>query len=102
LGKIWNKTIADNKTSFDHLQEHKNGFANIISENCKNKILKPHSKLGFDYEGKTEALQHISKIDPIRNLFMYNHEINGLKPISRYALCWQRNILLCQHGRWNT
>jgi protein required for attachment to host cells len=77
LDKMWNKTVADNKNGFDHLQEHKNGFANIISENCKTKILKTTFKeLGFDYEGKTEALQHISKIDPIRNLFMYNQYAN--------------------------
>jgi len=60
---IWNKTVADNKNGFDHLQEHKNGFVNIISENCKTKILKTTFKdLGFDFEGKTQALQHVSII----------------------------------------
>ncbi|WP_339889838.1 hypothetical protein [uncultured Flavobacterium sp.] len=74
---IWKKTVSDNKKGFDHLQEHRMGFANIISENAKTTIVKTTFKeLGFNYEGTTEALTHTSIIDPNRNLFMYNQYAN--------------------------
>lgn len=77
LDGMWNKTVSDNKEGFDHLQEHNNSFATIISNNCKTKVLKTTFKeLGFDFEGNTQALQHKSIIDPIRNLFMYNQYAN--------------------------
>lgn len=96
LDNIWNKTISDNKNGFDHLQEHKNGFANIISENCKTKVLKTTFKeFGFDYEGKTQALQHISIIDPVRNLFMYNQYANNWVKNHSVGMRYVGEILYC-------
>lgn len=96
LDNIWNKTISDNKNGFDHLQEHKNGFLYLISENCKTKILKTTFKeLGFDYEGKTQALQHISEIDPIRNLFMYNQYANKWVKNHSVGMRYIGEIIFC-------
>jgi hypothetical protein len=96
---IWNKTVSDNKNGFDHLQEHKNGFANVISENCKTKILKTNFKeLGFDFEGKTQALQHTSIIDPIRNLFMYNQYANGWVNNHSVGMRYKGEIIYCANS----
>lgn len=99
LDNIWNKTISDNKNGFDHLQEHKNGFANIISENCKTKIIKTTFKeLGFDFEGKTQALQHVSIIDPIRNLFMYNQYANKWVNNHSVGMRYKGDIIYCANS----
>jgi protein required for attachment to host cells len=99
LDNIWNKTVSDNKKGFDHLQEHKNGFANIIAEDCKTKILKTTFKeLGFDFEGKTQALQHVSIIDPIRNLFMYNQYANGWVKNHSVGMRYVGEIFYCANS----
>lgn len=96
LDNIWNKTISDNKNGFDHLQEHKNGFANIISEGCKTKVLKTTFKeLGFNHEGNTQALQHVSIIDPIRNLFMYNQYANNWVKNHSVGMRYVGEIIYC-------
>jgi hypothetical protein len=99
LDNIWNKTVADNKNGFDHLQEHKNGFANVIAENCKTKVLKTTFKeLGFDFEGKTQALQHVSIIDPVRNIFMYNQYANGWVKNHSVGMRYMGEILYCANS----
>ncbi len=99
LDNIWNKTVSDNKKGFDHLQEHKNGFANIIAEDCKTKILKTTFKdLGFDFEGKTQALQHVSIIDPVRNLFMYNQYANGWVKNHSVGMRYVGEIFYCANS----
>lgn len=99
LDNIWNKTVADNKDGFDHLQEHKNAFATVISENAKTKIIKTTFKdLGFDYPGKTQALQHVSIIDPIRNLFMYNQYANGWVKQHSVGMRYMGEILYCANS----
>lgn len=99
LDNCFNKTVSDNKDGFDHLQEHKNGFANIISENCKTKILKTTFKdLGFDLEGKTQALQHVSIIDPIRNLFMYNQYANKWVKNHSVGMRYVGDIIYCANS----
>ncbi len=96
LDNSFNKTVADNKNGFDHLQEHKNGFANVISENAKTKIVKTTFKdLGFDLEGKTQALTHVSIIDPIRNLFMYNQYANGWVKNHSVGMGYRGEIYYC-------
>lgn len=96
LDSSFNKTVADNKNGFDHLQEHKNGFANVISENAKTKIVKTTFKeLGFNYEGKTQALTHVSIIDPIRNLFMYNQYANGWVKNHSVGMGYRGEIYYC-------
>lgn len=95
---IWKKTVSDNKKGFDHLQEHRSGFANIISENAKTAIVKTTFKeLGFDYEGNTEALTHTSVIDPNRNLFMYNQYANGWVKNHSVGMRYV-NILFCANS----
>ena len=83
IDDIWNKTLADNGLKgFKHLQEHKDGFAHVISDDAKVFIENTTFKaLGFNYDGTTQALKGISIIDPNRNLFMYN----------QYANKWVRN-----------
>jgi hypothetical protein len=99
LDSCFNKTVADNKNGFDHLQEHKNGFANVISENCKTKVLKTTFKdLGFDLEGKTQALQHVSIIDPNRNLFMYNQYANGWVKNHSVGMRYVGDIIYCANS----
>lgn len=55
---LWGKSLKDNKFIM-HLQEHKQGFKFVISDNDD---LKAYAKtftwkeLGYDFEGKTEAL----------------------------------------------
>lgn len=96
LDNVWNKTLADNKNGFDHLQEHKNGFANVISENAKTKIVKTTFKdLGFDYDGKTQALTHVSIIDPVRNLFMYNQYANNWVKNHSVGMGYRGDIFYC-------
>lgn len=97
LDNVWNKTIADNKgAGFDHLQEHRNGFATVISENAKTKIVKTTFRdLGFDYDGKTQALQHVSIIDPIRNLFMYNQYANNWVKQHSVGMGYRGDIFYC-------
>lgn len=96
LDGVWNKTISDNKNGFDHLQEHYNSFANIIATNCKTTILKTTFKeLGFDFEGTTQALQHKSIIDPIRNLFMYNQYANEWVKNHSVGMIYKGDVLYC-------
>ncbi len=99
LDNMWNKTVADNKNGFDHMQEHKNGFAFIIAEDCKTKILKTTFKdLGFNYEGKTQALQHVSIIDAVRNLFMYNQYANGWVKNHSVGMRYMGDIIYCANS----
>jgi hypothetical protein len=76
---IWKKSLSENKMIM-HLQEHRMIFKNIISDG---KNLKAYvkdyswSELGFDFEGKTQALVFESTIEKKRNEEMFNQYANG-------------------------
>lgn len=72
----WNKTVADNKTSF-HLKQHENRFEGLIS----NKALNFNEDINFnqfglpDFAAKANFNQFI--IDRKKNKFMFDKYVNG-------------------------
>lgn len=74
---IWTKSIQEQKNLY-LLQEHKMTFANIISDDVKaiTKYME-WSDLGFNYEGKTQALIFDSNISKERNTFMFEQYAKG-------------------------
>lgn len=76
---LWDKSLKENKRVL-HLEEHKRGFANIISKGAD---LKAYAQtvtwksLGFDMEGKTEALTFDSNIRKSQHAFMHEQYAKG-------------------------
>ena len=78
---LWAKTISESKQLF-LLQEHEMEFEKVIADSFKNQfnLSTPKyqwSKLGADFEGKTEVLQLDVVIDNERNPFMFNQYSKG-------------------------
>lgn len=79
LKGIWKKTLKENKR-IRHIQEHKTGFENIISDK---EDLKSFTKiynwkdLGIDAEGNTEALVFDSNVKQSRNAQMFKEYKDG-------------------------
>lgn len=74
LPGIWNKSVKENKNIM-HLQEHKMEFDKIIADGDDLKAyVKEYTwkELGFNMEGKTEALVFESSISKDRNNYMFN------------------------------
>lgn len=79
IPNLWKKSLKDNNLIM-HLQEHTMRFENIISDGDKLKALTRDyawSELGFDFEGKTQALVFESTIERKRNEFMFLQYANG-------------------------
>lgn len=73
----WNRT-AKNQNRGLHLQEHKNQFDKLISDEVSFKVeVKPWKDLGFDYEGSTECLVMYSKAEKETNPFMFEKYVKG-------------------------
>lgn len=77
---IWNKSLKENKRIL-HVQEHKsNEFDKIISsgEDLKASV-KTYSwkQLGYDVEGKTQALVFDSVVKESRNAYMFDQYSKG-------------------------
>jgi hypothetical protein len=74
------KSIQENK-SIMHVQEHKmQEFSKIISDGEDLEVYTKNFKwkdLGFDFEGKTEALIFLSKVRRDRNPEMYKNYMKG-------------------------
>ena len=76
---LWNKSLKENQR-IKHKQEHGNTFAHIIADK---EDLKAFTKtyewkeLGYDVEGKTQALVFDSTIRKSRNEYMYNQYKEG-------------------------
>jgi len=74
---LWNKSLKEQKSLY-LLQEHQMKFDHIISD-----IVKASAKtmtwkeLGFDFEGKTEALIFDSEIEKSRNPYMFDQYARG-------------------------
>ena len=74
---IWKKSIKDKK-SFYLLKSHKMDFEFIISDSMTATAENIEwRKLGFDYDGKTQALIFSGEIHKDRNEFMFNQYANG-------------------------
>jgi hypothetical protein len=115
INGIWNKTIKENKR-IKHIQEHEMKFDKIISDKEDLDIyVKQYTwrDLGYDVEGKTEALVFDSVVKRKRNAFMYeqykqnnvdNHSVgmyyvtikmafnSSLEEDSEYKEVWDEHI----------
>jgi hypothetical protein len=79
LPGIWSKSLKENKT-IKHLQEHEMRFDKVISDkNDLNAYAKTYTwaKLGYEYEGKTQALVFDSVVKRDRNDFMFKQYAGG-------------------------
>lgn len=79
INGLWKKSLSENKMLM-HLQEHTMKFDHVISDGTELKAyVKTMSwdKLGFTYEGSTEALIFESTIKKDRNEFMYEQYKKG-------------------------
>lgn len=73
----WNRTAKNQKNGL-HLQEHKNQFDKLISDEVSFKVeVKTWKDLGFDYEGSTECLVMYSKVEKETNPFMFERYVKG-------------------------
>jgi hypothetical protein len=74
---IWTKSIQEQKNLY-LLQEHKMTFKNIISDKVK-ALTKFYEwkELGYNYEGKTQALLFDSTISKDRNEYMFEQYAKG-------------------------
>ena len=74
---IWNKSVKEQKNIL-LLQEHQMKFNSIISDNVTASVKKMSwNKLGYDFEGDTEALIFDSEIEKERNEFMFKQYSKG-------------------------
>lgn len=107
---IWNKTVKENKNML-HVQEHKsNEFKSIISDGDDlEAIVKEYTwkELGFDINGKTEALQFNSKVRKDRNEYMFdayakgrvkNHSV-GMRYV-KIVMCIDNEDYGAEHEAW--
>ena len=80
LPGIWNKSLKENRFIM-HVQEHRSSeFDKIISEGKDLKAYTADYKwtdLGYDFEGKTQALMFESIVRKNRNPFMFNQYAKG-------------------------
>jgi hypothetical protein len=102
IPNLWKKSLSETKILY-LLQEHEMEFEKIIADSVKDE-LKAYtenvawSKLGYSYEGKTQALIFDTQIKKEVNPFMfelykqgrvYNHSV-GMRYVKLY-LCANRN-----------
>lgn len=77
INGLWKKTLKEVKSLY-HLQEHEMKFDHVISD-----LVTPFTKkmswqkLGYDFEGETEALIFESEIEKARNPFMFEQYARG-------------------------
>lgn len=74
---IWNKTLKDGR-KFRLLQEHEMKFDHVISDKVSAHVKNiDWTKIGYSFDGKTQALMFDAEIEPTRNPFMYKQYLNG-------------------------
>jgi len=79
LPKLWNKSLKENRNIM-HLQEHEMKFDKIISDGQDLRAYTKYynwSELGFDFEGKTQALVFDSVVKRDRNSYMFKQYAKG-------------------------
>lgn len=99
---IWKKSLNDNKF-FLHLQEHEREFDKVITDTAKGYTQSlSWGKLGYPFEGKTEALIFESVIEKKRNPFMYDQYMNGwVKNHSVGMRYIQMYLCINSEAEWN-
>lgn len=99
---IWKKSLNDNKF-FLHLQEHEREFDKVITDTAKGYTQSlSWEKLGYPFEGKTEALTFESIIEKKRNPFMYDQYMNGwVKNHSVGMRYIQMYLCINSEAEWN-
>ena len=97
INGIWKKSLSENKR-IKHIQEHQMSFDKIIADNDDlNVFTKTYAwkQLGFDFEGKTQALVFDSNVKKSRNSTMFkeykennvdNHSIGMMYVKMKFAL----------------
>lgn len=76
---LWDKSLAENKR-IKHIQEHKMAFDKIIADKEDLKVYVKDftwKQLGYNVEGKTQALVFESKIRKERNPYMFEQYAKG-------------------------
>lgn len=74
---LWTESLKK-KNLLYHLQEHKKDFDKVISDNVQASTKQiAWQDLGFNFEGKTEALVFASEIEKARNAFMFEQYARG-------------------------
>lgn len=79
LPGLWKKSLSENKMML-HLQEHNVAFDKIIADgNDLSAYTKTYTwkELGYNFEGKTEALVFESVVRKSRNQYMHSQYVNG-------------------------
>lgn len=79
LPGIWNKSLRENRNIM-HMQEHGRKFTDVIAtgDDLKASVKTfGWDKLGFEFEGKTEALVFDSKVKKDRNPLMFDQYKKG-------------------------
>jgi len=99
---IWKKTLSDNST-FLHLQEHDKSFDKVIADDAKGYVKSMDwTKLGLNFEGKTQALIFDSVILKKRNEFMLNQYQNKwVKNHSVGMRYVQMHLAINSEAEWN-
>ena len=93
----WNRTAKNTKNGL-HLQEHKNQFDKLISDEVTFKVeVKAWKELGFDYEGSTECLVMYSRVEKETNPFMFQKYVKGKVKNHSSGLMYV-NILLAMNN----
>lgn len=76
---LWNKSLKT-YTRMKHLQEHSMRFKDVIADKenlLANVVEYKWRELGFDYEGKTQALEFTSTVKHSRNPYMHEQYNKG-------------------------
>lgn len=74
---IWTKSLKESRNLF-LLEQHKMDFDHLISDDVSAKASDfEWSELGYDYEGKTQALVFVSKISKEHNTKMFERYAKG-------------------------
>lgn len=106
---LWNKSLSENKYIL-HLQEHEMEFEKIISDGNDLKAFTKNitwKELGFNYEGKTEALIFDSyaradrnpyMIDQYRKGYVRNHSV-GMQYV-KLVMCINRDTAGAEWEAW--
>lgn len=74
---LWKKSLKEQRSLY-HIQEHRMQFDHVISDNVSARTeVKTWRELGFKMNGDTEALIFESKIEKLRNPYMFEQYARG-------------------------
>lgn len=93
---IWTKSLTEQGDMLQHLQEHKGQFDHIISDGQDLKAYVKNytwKELGFQYEGKTQALVFESNVRKERNPFMFDQYSKGYVKNHSVSMIYVKMVL---------